>query len=204
MSKDKPKEKTVVKSFIGEDWIKVQLNKATKVNDYMVSNYGRIKSIFRKNGNEKLLKGTIEKRGFRTLNVRLVEGHQTVFIHKVVAENFVNQPSPKHEYVAHLDFNKQNNFHKNLVWLDEAGWTEYQQKREEEYNKSAFPSDYKSEVTSPNINSKLTESQVALIKKRLLKGKTKPKIIAKQFGVSLTQVKRIEKRENWKHVKPAI
>ena len=48
---------------------------------------------------------------------------------------------------------------------------------------------------------KLTASKVKLLKDCLRKGKTKKKILAKQFGISMTQVKRIERGENWKEIK---
>ena len=49
----------------------------------------------------------------------------------------------------------------------------------------------------------MTETRVALLKKRLLEKKTKRKILARNFGISEMQVKRIERGENWGYVKPA-
>ncbi|MHA7843264.1 MAG: hypothetical protein ACX93I_08095 [Winogradskyella sp.] len=49
---------------------------------------------------------------------------------------------------------------------------------------------------------KLSENNVRLIKKMLKNPnrKTRLKMIAKQFGISTTQLKRIETGENWGHV----
>jgi uncharacterized protein YjcR len=40
-----------------------------------------------------------------------------------------------------------------------------------------------------------------MIKRKLLNGKTRLKMIAKQFGVSDMQIHRIKTGENWSHVK---
>jgi transcriptional regulator with PAS, ATPase and Fis domain len=50
-------------------------------------------------------------------------------------------------------------------------------------------------------NYKLTESKVIMIKKMLRSDKNRLKMIAKQFGITHTQLNRIRSGENWGHVK---
>lgn len=52
---------------------------------------------------------------------------------------------------------------------------------------------------SKRYNAKLTEKDVKVIKRRLLKGE-KPRIIAEDFGVDPTTISAINKGRNWKHV----
>jgi DNA invertase Pin-like site-specific DNA recombinase len=49
-------------------------------------------------------------------------------------------------------------------------------------------------------NYKLTIAQVLLIKQMLRTGKNRIKMIAKQFGITSTQVNRIKNGANWKQV----
>jgi hypothetical protein len=42
---------------------------------------------------------------------------------------------------------------------------------------------------------------VKLIKKKLAEGKTRMKILSKQFGISEMQLYRIKSGQNWAHVK---
>jgi DNA invertase Pin-like site-specific DNA recombinase len=49
-------------------------------------------------------------------------------------------------------------------------------------------------------NYKLSIAQVLLIKQMLRTGKNRIKMIAKQFGITSTQVNRIKNGSNWKQV----
>ena len=55
----------------------------------------------------------------------------------------------------------------------------------------------KGEIT----NSKLTETDVIRLKKKLKRGKNPLYKIAKEFGITHTQLNRIRRGENWAHVK---
>ena len=177
-----------VKSFWNEEWISVETKHPTNNVDYEVSNYGRAKSVKKTDGTEQLLKGSIDKRGFRVINIRLKDGkYGCIYIHKEVANKFVEQPTDNHNLVIHLDQDKQNNHWKNLQWVTEEEWLEDLKRRET----------YKNIDKRKGKHVKLTETQVALLKRRLNKGKTKRKVLAKSFGITETQVRRIEKGENW-------
>ena len=73
-------------------------------------------------------------------------------------------------------------------------------------SKSAFVIQAKKDLVQHNLNSngrKLTVTKVMLIKKLLAKPEqtTRLKMIAKQFGVSEMQIRRIKTGENWSQVK---
>ncbi|HEY1055094.1 MAG TPA: hypothetical protein VGE24_08170, partial [Emticicia sp.] len=50
-------------------------------------------------------------------------------------------------------------------------------------------------------NYKLTETKVRMIKKMLQNENTRLKMIAKQFGITHTQLNRIRSGENWGYLK---
>ena len=168
-----------------------------KLKNYYISNLGRIKSVSKNTGKEMLIKTNVTKKGFVHASIKLKGGHSGIYPHKRVAEYFVEAPSPEHTYVIHVDLNRQNNSFANLQWVTEKGQLEYVAKRAKTFGYD------KREHKFGVGNYKLNAADVAIIKKQLLTGKTRRKMIAKRFNVSTTQLKRIERGENWAHVKPA-
>jgi NUMOD4 motif len=176
-----------IKTHWNEQWVAVDTKAPTKKHNYAISNYGRIKSISKETGNEVLLKGSVTN-SFTTLNLKLVDNiPHGIYIHKFVAQHFIENDDPSKKFVVHIDEDKKNNYWKNLKWVNQEELLELQIKQ------GVFDpvKRRKAGVT------KLTETQVKLIKKRLKSGKTKKKIIAKNFNISVTQIKRIESGENW-------
>ncbi len=134
------------------------------------------------------------KRGYPKVSLKLDGGHESVYLHKAVADYFVEPGSEEQVFIIHKDYNRSNNKSKNLIWATEDEQKEYIKKR-------GVIFDYKKGTGGGYF--KLTAAQVALIKKALKNGKTRKKMLAKRFGVTSTQIKRIERGENWAHVKPA-
>jgi hypothetical protein len=179
-----------IKTHWNEQWVAVETKAPTKNYNYEISNYGRIKRISKETGDEMLLKGSVTN-NFPSLNLILVDNiTQGTYIHKFVAEHFVKNDDPSKKFVIHLDNDKKNNHWKNLKWVNQEELTEWHKQH------GVFDPIKRKKL---GLN-KLTETQVKLIKKRLKTGKTKKKIIAKTFDISLTQLIRIEKGENWSHV----
>ena len=179
-----------IKTHWNEQWVKVSTKAPTKNFNYQISNYGRIKRISKENGEESLLKGSVTN-NFITLNLKL-KGNVTqgVYIHKFVATHFVENEDPEKKFLVHLDKDKTNNYWKNLKWVNQVELTKWQiENGVYDVLKRRKTGQYK-----------LTEAKVRLIKKRLQSGRTKKKIIAKNFNISLTQLNRIERGENWAHV----
>jgi len=175
-----------------EKWKRIRFKKPTKRAYYEISNQGRIKSIMKRSRNEKLLSGSQGNRGFITLNIRLEDNSNArVFIHKFVAEKFVKAPRKDQTYVLHKDYEKSNNKTSNLKWASEAVWKKHL---------AANPN--RKERVRNSKNFKLNEKKVIQIRKMLAKGKTK-RSIALKYKVTETQIRRIETRENWAHVKDA-
>jgi len=179
-----------VKAFWNEQWKPVNFGSVTKNCDYQISNFGRIKSVDKITKRERQLNGAKARGGLIMLNQKLKDNSTgIVYIHRFVAENFLTPPSDKHEYILHIDYDKANNKVNNLKWATEEEWKEYQKKNPHHKGRPARTKNYK-----------LTETQVRLMKRMLLRGKTKRKIIARKFGVSENCAYKIEKGIRWAHV----
>lgn len=186
-----------ISNAVGEIWHKISFKGTTKGKEYYISNYGRTKSVDKDTRDESLMKATMLKTGFPKITYRLAEGCESVYPHKTVAQYFIPKPTENHEYVIHIDMNRRNNSSRNLKWVTKEERKEHNRKRAETFGYN------KKEHVRGVGNYKLTEGKVAIIKKQLSTGKTRKTMIAKRFGITLTQIKRIEKGENWAYVKPA-
>ena len=181
-----------VKSHWNEIWRPVIAKAPTVKCDYFFSNYGRVKSFTKATETERLLKCSNSKKiGYKVLNLRLEGGlRQGFYVHHLVAKAFVEQPSEEHKFVIHLDNNRYNNYWENLQWMT----------RQQMVDRQVEQGVYKNENRKRGKQVKMTETKVKLLKQRLQKGKTKKKVLAKNFGITLTQLKRIERGENWGNV----
>src|SRR5690606_4735497 len=182
-----------IKSHWNETWVIVNFDHPTKSCDYAISNYGRIKSCNKNTKAERLLNGAVVNRGLRVLNVKLknnTPGYH--YIHRFVAEHFVEKPDEDHNFIIHVDFNKNNNKWNNLRWVTEPEWKQHIQSSPE----------FKKGKEKRMRNYKLNESKVRIMKKMLANSKNQRKIIARKFDVSESLVRRIEKGQYWSHVKP--
>jgi hypothetical protein len=152
---------------------------------YQISNFGRIR-----NRNQKILHGSIIQ-GYRTLNIRIGSIHFNFYLHKLVATYFIEQTGSDAMYVIHLDYDKMNNVLHNLQWVTRETLTLHNRQNPAQINKRK---------PATGLQYKLNPGKVKIIKQMLLSGKSRPKMIAKQFGITSTQVTRIKKGENWKNV----
>lgn len=86
---------------------------------YMISNFGRVKSLKNSCGNyrEKILKPLKSKKVYLQVNLSLNGKVQMFKIHRLVAEAFLPNPDDL-EQVNHKDENKLNNCVENLEWCD--------------------------------------------------------------------------------------
>jgi hypothetical protein len=78
---------------------------------YMVSNTGQIKSLI---GKEKLLRPFFGN-GYHRVDIIYTWGRRSTYIHRLVANAFIDNPLNKRE-VNHIDGNKLNNNDTNLEW----------------------------------------------------------------------------------------
>ncbi|MCX7985839.1 MAG: NUMOD4 motif-containing HNH endonuclease [Bacteroidales bacterium] len=158
---------------------------------YEVSNFGRVKSYCQNHTKGKILKPS-KIGGFNVVSLKVGGKSRHFLVHKLVAEAFVPRNNPDDEAVIHLDWNKTNNFYKNLQWVSKKEcYNRMHKKLQEERKKKGKVVTY----------SKLKTDEVALIKSMLERG-VKQKLIAKMFCVSEMQISRIKKGDNWKEIPP--
>ena len=120
-------------------------------------------------------------------------------VHRYVAIYFVDKPSEEHNLVAHVDYDKLNNHHSNLKWMTREENALHQKN-------SPYVIKAKAKVLvngGHRANTKLTESQVMIIKKRINEG-VSLRELAKRNKVTETQLLRIKRGINWGKVPPAL
>ncbi len=181
-------------AYIPEIWKKADFGDTISENEkYEISNYGRLKS-FKQFPDKGMIVNPHPFNGYPRVVLKQKSGKRTArYMHKLVAELFIEKESEDQKYVIHLDYDKMNNHVNNLKWAT---------KREKEIHQFNNPL-YKDEFRELS-SSKLTVAKVKLIKRKLNdpKRKTRMKMIAKQFGISEMQLYRIKSGENWARVKP--
>ena len=78
---------------------------------YLVSNEGRVKNA--KSG--RILKEMITHRGYVKVHLFRTDDEKNIFLHRIVADEFIPNPQRKPQ-VNHIDGNKLNNNADNLEW----------------------------------------------------------------------------------------
>lgn len=193
--KTKPTKKNkpikVVKHW-NETWVPIEFEGETYTCDYAISSAGRIKSIHKKTGDEREIHGTKVAKGLKVVNIRIKDDRpKGIYVHKFVAEHFVEKDDESKNFIIHKDGNKSNNNWENLQWATQKELYDFQVKI----------GIYDNTVKASRERAKMSESKVRLLKKWLKEGKTKKTILAKRMGISYMQLNRIERGENWGHVK---
>jgi hypothetical protein len=80
---------------------------------YEASSLGRIFS--RRRGSNRVLKGWLDKKGYRKVFVYSPDGRAERFVHALIAEAF-HGPRPEGADTRHLDGDKSNNAASNIRW----------------------------------------------------------------------------------------
>lgn len=186
------------RNYWDEKWAKVEFEGIHQGEKYEVSNYGRIRRWDIKTDEWKINKPA-NVNGYAYFSFRAEPGLNqrrriTKSLHRLVAEFFCDRASEKEENVIHLDFNKWNNHYQNLKWVSRTEMFDHSRKSP---NTAKAIEKRKGEIT----NSKLTETEVIRLKKKLKRGKNPLYKIAKEFGITHTQLNRIRRGENWGHIK---
>ena len=183
---------------LGKDDEKLQLF-------YAISNFGRLVSYRDKIENGRLIKGGLQD-GYRVWRYRIYAGtgdnkayHRCRFLYKFVAEYFLPKPTAEQKYLLHLNYVRSNDHVDNLKWAtyEEMIAHRYKSPTANKVREKNLP-----KLWAAKGGRTLTETQVRLLKKKLLnpKRKTKMKILARQFGVTEMQLYRIRSGENWGEV----
>jgi hypothetical protein len=187
----------MIRSYWNEEWKDLRFEEGALRKNYAISNYGRIVSYSDNLFEGKIIRGGV-LRGYKTMPIRPFGKSRTLYVHKLVAEYFLEKESDDQQYVIHVDFNKQNNFIENLKWTTKDEMFAHQQK-----NPTVLEAREKQKGRKTVQGHKLNATQVLRLKKKILdpNRKTRLKLIAKQFGISEMQLYRIKSGENWGHVK---
>lgn len=97
---------------------------------YLVSNFGRVRSTHK--GKDFILKQINHFKGYKIVFLYGTDfKNKKCFIHRLVAEAFIENPENK-PFVNHIDCNKQNNNLSNLEWMTEAENTQYYHKMKDQ------------------------------------------------------------------------
>jgi hypothetical protein len=187
-----------VKSFWDEEWKYISFENLPKrsIKKYLISNYGRIVSYYYKDEGV-LLKTLNRPLGYHTFVIKDKNGKNIYnYVHRLVAQYFLDDPREDQNQVIHLDGNRQNNYYKNLQWASEPEKRANQDRLDPGWH-------YRGNWGRRKYH-KLTESQVKLIKRKINdpNRKTRMKMIAKRYGISVMQLYRIKSGENWSSVSP--
>lgn len=179
----------------GEIWRPINFGEEVHESVNMqISNFGRVKSFMTDKINGVILRPSLinkypaistKTKSWKTGNR---QSRKSFYVHKIMAHTFLPKPSDEHTFVIHLNYKLEDNHVSNLKWAT---------KKEKETHQFGGPNNRKSP------NSKLSEGQVRIIKKKLAdpNRSTRLKMIAKTFGISEMQLYRISSGENWGHVK---
>lgn len=185
-----------IKSLRGEQWKEIPFPPGALQKKYAVSSFGRVVSFMEDIASGKLMKCGLVG-GYPAFRPKPFGKYKTYYIHRLVAETFLEKPSEAHDYVIHLDFDKEHNRIPNLKWATKSEMQEHQQ-----HSPLVIKSREERKNRKPQKGHKLTATDVMRIKKMIFNPnrKTRMKIIAKQFGISEMQLYRIKSGENWGHV----
>jgi hypothetical protein len=190
-----------IRIYPNEQFKEIEVEYALKLR-YAISNKGRLISFSENIEDCRLLKGSISD-GYPTFSFRIKKDGKTIskclFLYKLVAHYFIPKQSEEQTYVLHLDYSRNNDDVNNLRWATRAEMIAHRNKNPNiiQARKSLIEHNLKAD------GRKLTITKVMLIKTILSRPeqKTRLKMIAKQFGVSEMQIRRIASGENWGHIK---
>ncbi len=179
--------------YLIEHWKVVVFDDNVSDNEhYMVSSHGRVKKLESPEDTTGSFRKPHLFRDYPRVEIKLKSGTRSArYLHKLIAEAFLEKPDNTYVSVVHVDYDKSNNHISNLKWVTKA-------ERYAHQHKNPIYEDKSVRIT----NSKLNEGRVKIIKRKLMdpNRKTRLKIIAKQFGITTMQLQRIKTGENWGHV----
>lgn len=183
----------MIKKIKGEIWKPLKFKGWQSMrNKYALSSYGRAAS-FREDIYEdgKVLEGSLTS-GYKTLNLRIGDNSNTIYLHREIAKLFNPKNSSKQKFVIHINHNKTDNKSSNLKWSSQKEMLDHQQKSPQKLA-------YKKVQAARTKGLKLNPAQVKAIKTLLANPKRKltHRQIADKYNISPMTVYRIKSGENW-------
>jgi hypothetical protein len=159
---------------------------------YLVSNLGRIESVFDKKGNKRrprlFLKPNVGKLGYNRVHFYPKDGKRPLFlVHRIVAEAFIPNPENKRT-VNHKNGNKSDNRVDNLEWMTHA------ENQQHAYSSGIVKRRFGEAASATH---KLTLEKVNEIKRLHDPIKRNGRILATQFGISPSHISFIVRGHRW-------
>lgn len=154
---------------------------------YQVSNYGRVKSLARfvngkGNGKKPIPEIIMKLYKLKTGYLNVILNKKNFLVHRLVAQEFLDN-SNNFKMVNHLNGKKEDNYIKNLEWINGSN-----------NNLHAYKTGL-SGTGEKHGRHILTEKEVTEIRK--LKGKMKYREIGKLYGVHNTTISCIYNNKSW-------
>lgn len=163
--------------------------------NYQISNYGRVKN----KNTERILSSCISRNGYIKVTLRASNKTHVVYIHRLIAEHFLNNPSEEQllwasntvygkVQVNHIDGNKLNNHIDNLEWST---------------GKENIKHSYDTELNLPKraeVNGKLTEEQVIEIRRLYKETNCTQKELGIKYNTNPRNIGYIINRDTWTHI----
>ena len=160
---------------------------------YHISNYGRVKSLKRRNRNVDMLMSPIKGGGggkYRAVSLSVSGKIKKQFVHRLVATAFLPNPQSYRE-VNHLDGDPSNNIVTNLEWCD---------KRHNHLH--AYATGLQKPIIGEDVSTHIfTEREVQFM--RYIKGiypHIKNSDVASFYGCSWRAVENVWIGKTWKHI----
>lgn len=195
------KKNPKLRVFPNEDFKEIVMHESLKLK-YAISNKGRLISFNDSILHGRIINGSLQD-GYRimrfSINDNGVKKYRHLFYFRLVADYFLTKSNPEETFVLHLDYVRDNDDARNLRWATREEMLAHGKKSPKviEAQKKFVAGRFGADGAS-----KLTSTKVMHIKKLLANPNrtTRKKIIAKQFGVTTMQIRRIETGENWSQV----
>ena len=174
-----------------ETWKPIDFIDGIDADRYEISDHGRVRSWVNSRGNRREAPKVTASR-INTRRYPIVTMHQkkvvfTKCVHRLVAMAFIPNPEGKPE-VAHNDGSRDNNHVSNLRWAT---------RKENEADKLKHGRDNRGENHGMR---KLTETCVRKIRTRHAAGGVSQETLAKEFGVTPSNIGNIIRRRTWAHL----
>jgi hypothetical protein len=181
-----------------EEYREIKIDESLKFR-YAISNTGKLISFTNQFHDGRILNGCLIG-GYRIFRYKAYKDGKVLSKHflfyKLVAEYFLPKTSDDQTYILHLNFDKADDRADNLKWATKADMVAHFMT-----NPRVILAIKRMKEHKCKGNSKLTAIKVTFIKRMLKSKKTRKRMIGKQFGVSETQIKRIQIGENWADIK---
>lgn len=174
--------RTVYSDTVEEEWSMV------RGWPYVISNHGRIARYTPAQGTSKgkLMRTRVTSEGYERVCLSRDGERWYVKVHRLVADAFIGPCPPGHQ-INHKDGDKLNNHADNLEWATQAQNMRHAAEtglrpRGEEIRQA-----------------KLKGEEVKAIREKLAQG-VAPKILAEEYNIDASVVRKIGNRQIWKHI----